>query len=238
MDGLISLGAILGLLLLAGCAAGLADRKHFAPRWLIAAMLLVAINDALLTGFYGALPQVAPQLQWNWQGKVLAMAATYAIALLPAFQWRKAGLTLKLIPGSLKSAIPVLALYGLFFLAISLAFPSGPGSAEDMAFQLTMPGFEEEPFYRGLLLLALDRAFTARVRFLGVDWGWGAIFSCTLFGLAHAFSYSDGHFAFEPLFMALTAFPAFIAVWLRVRTGSVLLPVIMHNFGNAIPLLV
>jgi hypothetical protein len=37
--------------------------------------------------------------------------------------------------------------------------------------------------------------------------------------------------------MALTALPSFIAVWLRLRTGSLLLPVVLHNFGNAITML-
>ena len=36
--------------------------------------------------------------------------------------------------------------------------------------------------------------------------------------------------------MALTALPSFIAVWLRLRTGSVLLPILLHNFGNSVSL--
>lgn len=84
-----------------------------------------------------------------------------------------------------------------------------------------------------MLLLALDRAFTGRVRFLGVDWGWGAALSCALFGLAHALGVSKGEIAFEPLVFVLTAGPSLIAVWLRLRTGSLLLPVLMHNLGNA-----
>jgi hypothetical protein len=56
--------------------------------------------------------------------------------------------------------------------------------------------------------------------------------------MAHAFGYSNGHFSLDPLTMALTAVPALIAVWLRLRTGSLLLPVVMHNFGNAISLLI
>jgi membrane protease YdiL (CAAX protease family) len=100
-----------------------------------------------------------------------------------------------------------------------------------------MPGLQEETFYRGLLLYASYQAFTGRVRLLGVDWGWGAILSCLLFGMAHAFGYSDGAFSFDPLVMALTALPSFIAVWLALRTGSVLLPIVAHNFGNAIMLL-
>ena len=37
--------------------------------------------------------------------------------------------------------------------------------------------------------------------------------------------------------MALTAIPSFIAVWLRLRTESLLLPVLLHNFGNSFSLL-
>jgi len=132
----------------------------------------------------------------------------------------------------------VLLLYCGFFVAIAIAFPDGPADGETIAYQLTMPGFEEEPFYRGILLYALDRAYAGRVRFLGVDWGWGAVLSCALFGMTHAFGYSDGAFSFDPIIMALTALPSFIGVWLRIRTGSLLLPVVMHNFGNSISLLV
>ena len=238
VNGLIGLCGILTLLLLAGGAIGLLDRARFAPRWLLVAALLVAINDALLTRFYGLVPDLLPEADWNWQGKLLALGATLAIAALPVFGWRRVGLTLAQAPGSLRAALPVLLLYCGFFVAIAAVFPGDPPSAETVAFQLTLPGLEEEPFYRGILLFALDRAFAGRVRLLGVDWGWGALLSCLLFGLAHAFGYSGGGFSFDPLVMALTAIPSFIAVWLRLRTGSLLLPIVAHNFGNAFPMLI
>lgn len=238
MNGLIGISATLLLLLLVGGAIGLLDREHFAPRWLLVAALLVAINDALLTGVYGILPDLLPDSDWNWQGKALALAATLAIAALPMFGWRRVGLTLVQAPGSLRAALPVMLLYCAFFVAIALAFPGEPASGEEIAFQLTMPGLEEESFYRGILLYALYQAFTGRVRWLGVDWGWGAILSCLLFGMTHAFGFSDGQFAFDPLYMALTAFPSLIAVWLALRTRSLLLPILIHNFGNAISLLI
>jgi len=34
--------------------------------------------------------------------------------------------------------------------------------------------------------------------------------------------------------MMLTALPAFLLIWFRERTGSVLLPVVLHNFANSI----
>lgn len=237
MDGLIGLGGTLALLLILGTAAGCTDRAHFSSRWLLIAAALVAINDALLTLLYGSLPDLIGG-EWNWQGKLLALAASLAIAASPTFGFRRVGLTFVQTPGSLKAALPVAALYCAFFVAISVVFPGGRPNGEEIAFQLTMPGLEEELFYRGILLLALDRAFVGRKRLLGVDWGWGAVVSCFLFGMAHAFGYAHGSFSFDPVTMALTAIPSFIAVWLRLRTGSLLLPVLLHNFGNSFSLLV
>lgn len=236
MNGLVGLGGTLALLLALGTVAGCTDRQRFSPRWLLIAALLVAVNDVLLSRAYGSLPDLIGG-DWNWQGKLLALAATLAIAASPAFGFRRVGLTIAQERGSLKAALPVAALYCAFFVVIAVAFPGGQSNGEEVAFQLSMPGLEEEPFYRGILLFALDQAFTGRKRFLGVDWGWGAVLSCFLFGIAHAFGFSHGSFSFDPITMALTAIPSFIAVWLRLRTGSLLLPVLLHNFGNSFSLI-
>lgn len=236
MNGMIGLGGTLAILLVLGALVGCTDRQRFSPRWLLIAALLVAVNDGLLTRAYGLLPDLMGG-EWNWQGKLLALAATLAIAASPALGFRRVGLTIAQEPGSLKAALPVAALYCAFFAVIAIAFQGGRSSGEEIAFQLTMPGLEEEPFYRGILLFALDRAFTSRKRLLGVDWGWGAVLSCFLFGMAHAFGFSHGSFSFDPLTMALTAIPSFIAVWIRLRTGSLILPILLHNFGNSFSLL-
>lgn len=235
MNGLIGLGGTLALLLVLGVVLGCTDRKRFSPRWLLIAVLLVAVNDVLLTRAYGWLPDLIGG-QWNWQGKLLALAVTIAIAASPTFGFSHIGLTIAQKPDSLKAALPVAALYCAFFVAIAMVLPGGRSSGEEIVFQLTMPGLEEEPFYRGILLFTLDRAFTGRTRFLGVEWGWGAVLSCIMFGMAHAFGFSHGSFSLDPMTMALTAIPSLIAVWLRLRTGSLLLPILLHNFGNAFSL--
>lgn len=234
MDDLFGIAGVVALLLLVGTAIGVARPNTFSPRWLLVAVGLVVLNDSLLTRGYGLLPRLIPPSDWNWQGKLLALAATLAIAALPAFGLRRSGLTMAQAKGSLASSVPVTILYCLVLGVLAHFFPSPPASRETIAFQLTMPGFEEEPFYRGILLFALDQAYRGRVRLIGVDWGWGAVLSCALFGLAHAFGFSQGHFSFGLLAMALTALPSFIGVWLRLRTGSVLMPVLLHNLGNSI----
>lgn len=237
MNGIIALLAIIALLLGVGALLGLVRRELFSFRWLLAAAGLVLLNDALLTRAYGRLPDLIGG-EYNWQGKLLALAATLAIAALPAFGWRRSGITLAQRPGSLRPALLVAAGYALFLLALALLFPNDPLTPEDVPFQLTLPGLEEEAFYRGILLLALDQAFRGRVRLFGVDWGWGALLSSALFGLAHAFNYGAHGFGFDPLFFALTAGPSLVGVWFRYRTGSLLLPVVLHNFGNTLALFV
>jgi membrane protease YdiL (CAAX protease family) len=237
-DSLISIGAIVLLLLAVGGLAGTLQRGKFSFGWLLVAAMLVVLNDALLTNAYHHLPRFLPRTEWNWQGKLLALAATLIVALLPAIGWKKAGLTLRQDRKGLRSAIIVALLVCAVFIYFALKMPNAPLDRETLAFQISMPGLEEEPFYRGILLLALNEAFRGRVRLLGVQWGWGAILSSALFGLAHAFDYHHGAFSFDPLTMALTAGPALIAVWLRERTGSLVLPILVHNFGNSISLLI
>ena len=236
MNGVIGIAGVLALILLAGGVIAIAQPGRVAFRWLAVAAGLILFNDLLLTNAYGLLPRLLPDGDWNWQGKLLALAATLAVASLPAFGWRACGLTLRQAPGDPRPVLIIAAAYVAFFLGIALAFPNEPASAETIAFQLTLPGLEEEPFYRGVLLFALGQAFTGRKRLLGVDWSWGAVLSCLLFGLAHAFGFSKGAFHLDPLTMLLTAGPSFVAVWLALRTKSVLVPVLLHNFGNAITL--
>lgn len=237
-DGMISIGAIALMLLVAGGLLGLLQRGKFSFGWLLIAAALVVLNDALLTNLYRHLPYFLPRTEWNWQGKLLALGATLIIASLPAFGWKKVGLTLRQDPKGIRPAIIVALIVCAVFVYVALEIPNEPIDRETLAFQLTMPGLEEEPFYRGILLLALNQAFRGRIRLLGVQWGWGALLSCALFGLAHAFDYSHGAFSFDPLTMALTGGPALIAVWLRERTGSLVLPILLHNFGNSISLLI
>ena len=221
--GLLSIGASLGL----------ADRKNFRPVWLLVAVGLYAINDAALLRFYGLLPDFIGG-EWNWLGKGLALVITLAVASHPAFGWKRSGLTLAQDRKGLPSALIVSALLVGLFTWLALSGDEGPASRETQAFQLTMPGLEEEAFYRGVFLLALNEALRGRVRALGIAWGWGALISSIIFGMTHAFGFEDGAFSFDLMAFLMTGVPALILVWLRERTGSLLLPILLHNFGNAI----
>ncbi|MFL6734217.1 MAG: CPBP family intramembrane glutamic endopeptidase, BDIM_20840 family [Sphingomicrobium sp.] len=236
-DGLFSALTIFAGLLVAGLVLGALGPRKFRPNWLLVSGALFLLNDAALTRCYGLFPNILPG-EWNWQGKLLALAITLVIAATPWFGFRRSGLTLKQDRRGFIGVMLVSVLLLGLFTWFALGSDDGKASVETIAFQLTMPGLEEEPFYRGILLLALNKAFLGRIRMLGIDWGLGALISSALFGLAHAFGYSDGAYSFDLMTFALTGGPALVLVWIRERTGSLLLPILLHNFGNSIGLFI
>lgn len=237
-NGLISNLAVVGIVLAVALAAAVLQRGRVRWAWLIAALAALLIHDVLLTGAWGLAPWPALGEDWNWSGKVAALLGALALAALPVIGFRRAGLT----PAQDRAGLPVaLIVSGLLmaaFLGLALAFPGEGGDAEAFAFQLTMPGLEEEVFYRGVLLLMLNEAFGRPLRILDAPMGWAAVLASLAFGLDHALGYGEAGFSFDPLTLALTGGPALILVWLRERTGSLLLPILMHNYANVIPMVI
>ena len=81
----------------------------------------------------------------------------------------------------------------------------------------------EECAFRGVLLAMLDRAFVGRWRVLGVSVGWGGAVVTLLFVALHGFSAGT-------LLSVLPA--ALLYLWLRLRTDSLVWPVLFHNLWN------
>ncbi|MBN8552706.1 MAG: CPBP family intramembrane metalloprotease [Caulobacterales bacterium] len=233
-DALISILAVAGIILAACVIGAVLHRGRVAWGWIAAALILIVVHDALLTNAWGLLALPGIGETWNWTGKLLALAGTMAVAAHPAIGFRRSGLTLAQDQRGLPGALTVSAMLVLIFAGLAIWMGGEGGSAEDFAFQLTMPGIEEEIFYRGVLLLMFNEAFRRPLRVLGAPMGWAAILTSLAFGLDHAFSYSDGAFSFDVLTLALTGAPALILVWLREKTGSVLLPILLHNYANVI----
>ncbi|MCA8900140.1 MAG: CPBP family intramembrane metalloprotease [Hyphomonas sp.] len=237
MDQLIGSVIETGALALLGLAGALLFRRSFSARWLVAALALNLVYQFLLTRGFGLVPTPFPQADWNWAGKLAAFAGTLGIMALPAFGLRRCGVTLSQGPHWRGALVLLAVLAGLFtWMAVSAA--DGPDDLETILFQWTMPGFDEEFFYRGTLLLALNEAFRGRMNVLKAPIGYGGLLSTVLFGLTHALSYSDGAVGFDAFTFAITGVPALLLLWLRERTGSLVMPVIGHNIANGMSTLI
>jgi hypothetical protein len=197
--------------------------------WLIAYGATLALCLGLL-----AVPALLPGERvlgdrWNWSGQLLSLAGALWVAWLLArnagVAWHEMGFTWAHRTGSVRPALWVsAAALSLNVLVMNLSSFRLPGvPPETWLYQATMPGLVEEVLFRGVLLALLDRAFgTPRVVF-GAALGWGGVVVTLVFLALHGIGVGT----------MLGVLPAAVLyLWLRARTGSVLLPIMIHNLWN------
>jgi uncharacterized protein len=215
--------ALAALLVLPGLARS-------GPRaWVVAFLAVLALTLGLM-----GLPPMLPGERvigdhWNWSGGVLALAGLmWTAAMLTrraGVSWSEMGFTWAHRPGSIGPSLWVAAAaLSLNVLAMNQSsFRLVEVPPETWAYQATLPGLVEEATFRGVLLALLDRAFVARARVFGTSIGWGgAVVTLVFLGL-HGLTP-------RTLLGVLPA--ALLYVWLRMRTGSLALPVLVHNAWN------
>lgn len=234
--------AIVSLLLVVIKGAGVVDLNL---RWAFA-------STALLVGYFLALATrndlipvtiIFPGASYNWGGKILAIALWVAVLLLlirlkPDFRAGDAGFTLKQSPASTKPAMFALGLFVLLqVLLVHLMGGDGEYNTEDLLFQALIPGLDEEPMYRGVLLYSLSLAVPSkRVSVVGSPINIAGLLLVVFFGLVHGVGYSSGEWHLSPYRILLTGLYGFILLWLRERTGSLLFPIVAHNTINVVGL--
>lgn len=227
--GLFVLLAAIGIVLAKG-------RVRWA--WLAIAFGLFIIHDMALTSLWGGFDLDAVESAWNWEGRIFSTLILLALAIfLFRRRWEVTGLTLDQRGPAPLAALAVSLLLCALFAAAAFWMVPGPMllSGEDIAFQATMPGFEGELFFRGLLLGALDQAFGRPLKILAVPMGWGAVASAMLFAAAHSLALSPGLVLAMDISQSAWLFPAgLILAWIRNATGSIAMPVIVHNWANAV----
>ena len=172
--------------------------------------------------------------QWNWDGKIVSILATLIlIAIIPRVSFKETGFRWSQ-NGAVVSALLGCALVCAIEWGSNLIAGSHQTvNAETICYQATMPGLQEEPSFRGLMLLLLNQAFKDKpLTLLGAPIGWGAVASSVYFGLGHGLGWDNGHIVFDAVAVAVTGGIGFVLVWIRERTGSLVLPILAHNVAN------
>lgn len=123
-------------------------------------------------------------------------------------------------------------------VVVSVADPSIPGdphSREPLLYEATMPGLDEELFFRGLVLALLKEVFPKKWIVLGAPMGWPVAVITLLFTWLHVLHVGPdlrphAETAILPM-VSLLGF-GFLVAWIRERTGSVWWAVFAHNVAN------
>lgn len=198
---------------------------------------LLGLSALIYLGY--VLIVTAPRLEWfadlqfNWQGKILALIAMIVLIVLwRGLSWKNIGFT-KPKPGTWwRLGVTSLAIVLVWtVIAGAPETPSLMPNAETILFQAFIPSLDEELIWRGILWVLIAQAFPATRRFSG--YGWSLLITTALFAVGHMINIQSGFvlsFAVVPLIT--TGIAGFVLGWIRARSGSIIPAMILHTVLN------
>lgn len=179
--------------------------------------------------------------EWNWEGKTFAIIGSLLfLVLYRKFELKDYFLTFKqkrIFPkyGILITGFILILFHIIVMVVLALFFLSPiEWDLETILFQLTMSGIDEGIAFRGIMLGLLIKVLKSNIRISGIKLGNPAILiTAILLGLGH------GLFITESFEIVFNIIPFFFTMsygifwgWVTVRSGSILLSVILHNLGD------
>jgi uncharacterized protein len=173
----------------------------------------------------------------NWAGRLIGLGFSLIVAFLfTDLSRNEFGLT----HDTATSAKPVVLIFLLTAVLLGLGCLAKGATAnalETIAYQVTMPGLDEEIFFRAVLLTLFNQSFGRSWTVFGAQMGWGIVITSILFGAAHGIHFAkDGLLQFDAVTTLATGAIGFVLGWARERTGSVVPSIIGHNFINSLGL--
>ncbi|MCE9571895.1 MAG: CPBP family intramembrane metalloprotease [Deltaproteobacteria bacterium] len=100
-------------------------------------------------------------------------------------------------------------------------------TAEFVLVQYVVAALPEELFFRGCLLMLLEKRFPPKRRWLGGGIGWALVLSSLAFGIVHIPKDGLPH-------ELVKFFPGLLFGWLRSATGSILAGTLVHGTSNVV----
>lgn len=227
------------LLLLAGLQVSGKGKVDW--RWIGAAIVVFATYSFVV--FYAPSIPGFPSIEgsrYNWTGKAASIISTLIMILIATrttnFVTRESlGLTLKQNRASLRPALVATA--AMLALVVVLQLLAADGAQTDfdtLAYQATMPGLDEELIFRGLLLALVAGALSDWKH----TWRWAGIAVTIVFAFGHAYFYKPEGSQFDPIALGYVSILGALMMFIRLRTGSILIPILAHNLTNVVNKLV
>jgi membrane protease YdiL (CAAX protease family) len=233
------LNSLLQVLIIAIAVILIRPKKDGYTTYLLLFVAIFLIEDIISGGAAGFAPFAKWGLHDNWIGKILALL--FLLLVVYGFRFiapKEAFVTFKTKASGSKQILLLVIVYFFIRLGIYLFTQENKMAfhTEEVLFQATLPGIEEELLFRGILLGLLNKIFTRkRLRFFGVSFGWGVILTSILFSLVHGLHFGNNmHLEINSFAIARTLIDGFIFALLTEKYKSILPAIIFHNVLNLI----
>ncbi|MCB0782258.1 MAG: CPBP family intramembrane metalloprotease [Flavobacteriales bacterium] len=235
-----SVAETLVLLVLVPLSATIARARTDLRTLLLAGGAHLLIKGLLFQGFGNwSYPDIIPG-RYNWEGKAVAILGTLLFASVLS-RTRQTSLG-KILPfaipkdrSTVRWTLVIAILMGLY----AWAYLGGvrPGGWHEWGYQLSMPAMEEELFYRGLLfflVIASIRGGVEKARELAA-----ATVITLVFATSHGLRVGpELSFQFDPWSALYSGIVGSLLMWMRVRSRSLLPPMLLHGWSNLAPYLI
>ncbi len=198
-------------------------------------VLLIFSFFYMLNGLLLCLPLEVPSLDIfggsvNWTGKLFAITGILLFLIFyRKYNLKEYFLTIKQNKTFLKKGIAILLI--ILTGQIIIAFLFEPKRTLDfnyLNYEFFLPGIHEEIAYRGIMLGLLTKILNEKIKFLNPS----ILVTALLFGFAHGLFVKNFGIEFDFNYFFMTFSFGIVWGWITLRTGSVLLAIISHNFGN------
>ena len=168
---------------------------------------------------------------WNWDGKIYGIiCGVFCYFAFKKYFCENNFFTLKQKKKNLKPAtIGAIAIVVLSTI-IWYLFGKSKFDLETLAFQISLPGIDEEIMFRGILLGLLATSLKDKFSIFGNP---SILFTSILFGFMHALTFSKNYdIDFESIYFLQTSLAGYVWGWITIKSRSLLLAILSHNFSN------
>ena len=168
---------------------------------------------------------------WNWDGKIFGIICGITFYFIFRNYFKENHFfTLKQNKENFRPAL--IGAISIVLLSTIVWFLLGKSDfdTETLAFQLTVPGIDEEIMFRGILLGLLATSLKDKISFLGNP---SVLITAILFGFMHALTLNKNYaIDFEPIYFLQTGLAGYIWGWITIKSRSILLAILSHNLSN------
>lgn len=215
--------------------AALIGRGRVAWAWFFGVIALYIVHKTILfIPFLVDAPDLIPG-RYNWEGMILGTLALLTAGWVIFRGDMKAwGFTLSQRGPAPIAGISVAVLTAAATAAFMYLYFPGVKSEPlaDWTYQLVMPSLAEEFLCRGVMLIMLERAFRPAFKTGWFAIGIAAVITTLLFYVSHAMSVGPDWSVTMVWGEVVPLITAALWVYVRIATGSLLLPVLLHSWFN------
>lgn len=207
--------------------------KKWTP--LIALLFVFLINESLLSLGSSWELKLFPHLAYNWLGKLLSLLFLSGYMLL----FHKTDISAlrinlpRLKPEQLRTLLMIAAGLLLFKLLPNiLQSDKEVVNTERFLYEATLPGLAEELAFRGVYLFLFLRHHPTAAK-SPFSFTADMVFICLLFAIPHALHLNDlPAIHFDIFYFASTFISSFFYMALLRCSGSLVIPIVLHNLVN------